>query len=100
MNGGVIRRGARVAVLGAVVLAVSTNAAHAQEGTKAPVPHNQTISANPFGLMVEWFNAEYERKLTNTTTFGVSGSTTAWGAVDLTNGNLFFRYYPEGAAPR
>ena len=68
----------------------------AQDGTKAPVGHQQTISAKPFGLIVEWFNVEYERKLTNTATLGVSASTTAWGDVDLTNGSLFMRYYPQG----
>jgi Protein of unknown function (DUF3575) len=98
MNIGLIRRGVGVVALGALALTVSTSSAYAQEGTKIPVGHHQTISANPFGLMVEWFNAEYERKLTNTTTLGVSGSTTAWGDVDLTNGNVFVRYYPQGAA--
>ena len=92
-----IRRGARVVGLSVCVLMISTSL-YAQEGTKTPITHHQTISANPFGLMVEWFNVEYERKLTNTATLGVSGSTTAWGDVDLTNGNVFLRYYPQGAA--
>jgi hypothetical protein len=82
--------------LGMVLLFSST--VFAQEATRTPVSHNQTISANPFGLMVEWFNVEYERKLTNGATVGVSGSTTGWGDVDLTNGNVFLRYYPQGAA--
>ena len=98
MNIGSIRRGVSVVVLSALALTLGTPSANAQEGTKTPVGHHQTISANPFGLMVEWFNAEYERKLTNTATLGVSGSTTAWGDVDLTNGNVFMRYYPQGAA--
>ena len=97
MNNGSIRRGVSVVALTALTLTIATSA-YAQEGTKTPVGHHQTISANPFGLMVEWFNAEYERKLTDTATFGVSGSTTAWGDVDLTNGNVFMRYYPQGAA--
>jgi hypothetical protein len=98
MNNGSIRRGASVVALSALTLILSAASVAAQEGTKIPVAHHQTISANPFGLMVEWFNAEYERKLTDTATLGVSASTTAWGDVDLTNGNVFVRYYPQGAA--
>jgi hypothetical protein len=98
MNNGSFRGGMSVVALSAFMLTLSTSSLDAQEGTKIPVTHHQTISANPFGLMLEWFNAEYERKLTNTATFGVSGSTTAWGDVDLTNGNVFVRYYPQGAA--
>jgi hypothetical protein len=98
MNNRLIGRGLSVVALSACALTLSTASAHAQEGTKVPVAHHQTISANPFGLMVEWFNVEYERKLTNTATLGVSGSTTGWGDVDLTNGNVFMRYYPQGAA--
>ena len=98
MNKGSFCGGMGVVALSALMVTLSTSALYAQEGTKSPVTHHQTISANPFGLMVEWFNAEYERKLTNTATLGVSGSTTAWGDVDLTNGNVFVRYYPQGAA--
>jgi hypothetical protein len=32
----------------------------AQDATRAPVPHDQVLSANPFGLMFEWFNADHE----------------------------------------
>jgi len=98
MKKGSFRGGMSVVALGAVMITLSSSSLSAQEGTKIPVPHHQTISANPFGLMVEWFNVEYERKLTNTTTLGVSASTTGWGDLDLTNGNVFVRYYPQGAA--
>ena len=38
-------------------LALTAVSAHAQtEGTKTPVPHNQTVSANPFGMLFEWYN--------------------------------------------
>jgi opacity protein-like surface antigen len=88
----------RVLVLTAVVFAASAPAALAQDGTKTPVPHNQTISANPFGLMLKWFNVEYERKLTNTMTLGASGSNFGLGDADLQRFNALFRYYPQGAA--
>jgi hypothetical protein len=97
MNSCSVRRAVSVVTLGTAVLTLSTSL-YAQDGTKIPVAHRQVISANPFGLMVEWFNVEFERKLTDAATFGISGSTTAWGDVDLTNGNVFLRYYPQGAA--
>ena len=90
--------GVRVLVLTAVMFTASAPALFAQDGTKAPVSHNQTISANPFGLMLQWFNAEYERKLTNTMTIGASGSTFGLGEADLQRFNALFRYYPQGAA--
>jgi hypothetical protein len=75
--------------------------AHAQtEGTKTPVPHDQIVSANPFMLMFEWFNAEYERKLSPTTTAGVSVSFLSLdgGDADYRNGTALVRYYPQRAA--
>ena len=88
----------RVLVLTAIMCTASASALFAQDGTKVPVPHNQTISANPFGFMFKWFNAEYERKLTNTMTLGASGSNFGTGDVDLQRLNALFRYYPQGAA--
>lgn len=52
----------------AVAAILTTTSLYAQEGSRIPVSHIQTISANPFGLMIEWFHVEYERKLTNATT--------------------------------
>jgi len=36
-------------------------------GAQAPADHQQIISANPFGLMFEWFNVEYQRRMTPST---------------------------------
>jgi hypothetical protein len=73
--------------------------AAAQDGTRAPVPHNQVLSANPFGLMFEWFNADYERKINESSTWGASAS---WwspgGDADYVNAQVAYRYYPQGAA--
>jgi hypothetical protein len=88
----------RVLVLSASTFVAISSSAFAQDGTRTPVPHNQTISANPFGLMLKWFNAEYERKLNNSITLGASGSNFGGGDVDLQRFNGFFRYYPQGAA--
>ncbi|MBT8396130.1 MAG: DUF3575 domain-containing protein [Gemmatimonadetes bacterium] len=71
-----------------------------EEGTRAPVPHNQVVSANPFLILFEWFNGEYERKISPTTTLGVGASRLSLddGDESYTGLNGFLRYYPQGAA--
>jgi hypothetical protein len=64
--------------------------------TKPPVPHNQIVSANPFGMLFEWYNAEYERKIGEATTLGVSVSHFTLG--EMTNASVIARWYPQGAA--
>ena len=66
----------------------------------------RVASANPFGLLLELFNTEYERRVGNTVTVGVGGSTAtvetydSWGSAPrdrrYINGDLFVRYYPGG----
>ena len=70
------------------------------EGSRAPILHNQVISANPFLLLAEWFNVEYERKISPTTTIGIAGSRISvdGGNADYKSLNGLLRYYPQGAA--
>ena len=71
----------------------------AQEpGTRVPVPHQQQITANPFGLIFGWFNAEYERKLSEDWSLGLGGSYLSLDDDDFGSANGVFRYYPQGAA--
>lgn len=72
--------------------------AQSQDSTKAPVPHDQIISANPFGLMLRWWNVEFERKATGSSTWGVAASFLTAGDVDFGSVNALYRYYPQGAA--
>jgi hypothetical protein len=67
-------------------------------GTAVPVVHRQMVSSSPFGLVFRWFNAEYERAITPTTTWGVSGSyfSPPGDDTDFGSANLFYRYYPRG----
>jgi hypothetical protein len=55
----------------------------------------QVISANPFGIMLEFFNAEYEHKAGTSFTLGVGGS--IWTSDHDTYRNLdgFWRFYPD-----
>lgn len=67
-------------------------------GNRAPVANKQVLSGNPFLLMGKYFNAEYERKHTESRTFGVSASAFGFDDVDYRNVQAFYRYYPQGAS--
>jgi hypothetical protein len=85
---------------GAVAILLSSSPAQAQapEGTKPVVPHEQVLSANPFGLMLRWWNVEFERKLSPSSTWGVSTSFLTLEGSDFASLNALYRYYPQGAA--
>ena len=82
----------------AVLLGPTPAEAQSEEGTRPPVPHQQVVSANPFGLMLRWWNVEFERKFTPSSTWGVSTSFLAVEDVDYASVNALYRYYPQGAA--
>lgn len=87
--------------VGIALPGILPGAAEAQDpGTKAPVPHNQVLSANPFLLLFEWANVEYERKISPTGTVGLAGSWVSLdeGSEDYLSLNAFYRYYPQAAA--
>ena len=91
----------RIAVIACVLSALVPTTTFAQaDGAKAPVPHDQVVTVNPFMTMFGWFHAEYERKLTTKSTWGLSGSflTLDDGDTDYANAAVLYRYYPQGAA--
>ncbi|CAN5775817.1 hypothetical protein BH23GEM9_BH23GEM9_25710 [soil metagenome] len=85
----------RTLALTGAALFMSAGVAHAQQPGKLH-PHQQAISANPFGLLIELFNAEYERIVTEAGTAGFGGSTISDDDDRYINADVFFRYYPEG----
>jgi hypothetical protein len=94
-----------VAVAVFAAIGFTGTAAHAQE---APQPLRNAISANPFGLLLELFNAEYERVVGESSTVGIGGSyfnsdendeadpTFEDDDVTYSNVDVFYRYYPSG----
>ena len=75
------------------------------QGQGAGHPYRQVVSANPFGLLLEFFNAEYERGVTESASLGIGGSYGSfdWDAEaaddDFNYFNLdgFWRFYPSGS---
>lgn len=56
------------------------------------------ISANPFGLLLEFFNAEFERVIQPAVTVGIGGSTVVLDDQDYRNLDAFARLYLNGHA--
>ena len=88
------------AAAAALLTATTPVAARLQEGAKTPVPHQQILSANPFGLVLGWFNAEFERKLTPASTWGVGTSLLRIDGINYGSLNALYRYYPQGTGLR
>ena len=87
------RRRLSVAFVVLVLLGAVPAMTQAQQAIPAT---QQAISTNPFGFLLEWFNAEYERKVSEFTTVGVGGSFFSTGDDDYVNGDLLYRFYPSG----
>lgn len=88
----IFRRFILAAAVAAVAAAAGSQPLHAQQ----PGLHQQVISANPFGLLLEFFNAEYERIVTASSTAGFGGSTFSESDIRYVNADAFWRFYPSG----
>ena len=55
--------------------------------------YDQVISLNPFGILLELFNAEYERVVSPSSTAGVGGSYFSTDTDDYLNADVFYRFY-------
>ena len=79
---------------------ITSGAQPPADAVKATPTH--VMSANPFGLLVELFNTEYEHRVGNTVSAGIGGSTARFNTSDghdrYVNGDIFLRYYPGGRA--
>jgi hypothetical protein len=91
-----------------VAVAVFCSALAATQGWAQSVPAavvpvstspSQVISGNPFGLVIDLVNAEYERRAGRGVGVGAGASRGSWGASTgrpYVNGDIFVRYYPGG----
>ncbi len=98
---GAMRRILFVALLLPILVGISAFPATAQDETPSQPPHNNAITANPFLLLFNWWNVEYERRIASNSTIGVTGSYSEEGDGDKTKymgGYLLYRYYPSATA--
>lgn len=91
----------RTTVVAACALGVTMAGSAPLAAQEAPPPRTQVLSANPFGLLLEFFNAEYERVVTEASTVGIGGSMfsdendTSGDDDQYVNADVFWRYYPN-----
>jgi hypothetical protein len=93
----------RLALVGAVaVMAIATSAsAQSSDGNRAGVARTGLVSANPIGLLFEWYNGELERALAPTVSVAVAASRFDFFDNDTyTAVEGILRYYPAGRAIR
>jgi hypothetical protein len=81
-----------VAVLTLLALTAAPTIARAQ-GPGAS--RTQVVSANPFGIMLEIFNAEYERSAGESFSVGVGGSIFTSNNDHYRSLDAFWRFYPD-----
>jgi hypothetical protein len=100
-----MKRGTFALLLPGILAVATPGAVHAQDDMSRAAGRN-VLSANPFLLIATWFNAEYERVISATSTVGVRLSTFSIGVddgidgdddADYYSGRAFWRYYPNGA---
>ncbi|MGI8672991.1 MAG: hypothetical protein ACR2LU_10340 [Luteitalea sp.] len=92
------RAAAVVIVLAATALPLMAQPISPPPASPPPVRPRQVVSANPFGLVFDLFNVEYERRVGQSLGAGVGGSFFSDGDADYLNADVFARYYP-GARP-
>ena len=64
-----------LAALAATVTISASASAQSADGDRAGIARRNLISANPIGLLFEWYNGEYERAISNTASVAVAAST-------------------------
>ncbi len=85
-------------VLALGVMAFPKQSSAQVEPQPAAPDYQHVVSVNPFGILLEIFNAEYERVITETSTLGLGGSYYSLGDEDeYLNADLFWRFYLQEA---
>ena len=87
-----------VAVAVTLIATLTTTAIVQEPVVRDSADYRQVLSANQLGLiLLQWYNGEYERKVTEGVTLSLSGSRLPWGdGGGFYSVNTAFRYYPNG----
>ena len=88
----------KAAVVLFLALIVSTPAFAQESGVKTPVDHKNTISTAPVLDILGFVNIEYQRKVSESGTIGVSAGIFDLDDDSYQNVMFFGRYFPQGAA--
>ena len=92
----------RVLACSFLIAMVSVAAASEETAAAGGAAPQQILSTNPILVMFTWYNLEYERMTSETTSFGITGSYVKFGDEDdldeetFTSVSVLYRYYPQG----
>lgn len=78
----------------------SVASAQRVDGDRSGMRRVNLVSANPIGLLFEWYNGEFEHAMSSTTSLAVSASHFGLDDSDYTALDGIARYYPAGRALR
>lgn len=87
----------------ALAASAATASAQSAAGSSPGLARVNLVSANPIGLLFEWYNGEIEHALGSTGSVAVTGS--SFPDIDsddsrYSSGDVIFRYYPAARAIR
>lgn len=88
-----------ITITASAVIAMPLSAQSA-ETDRAGIPRVNLVSANPIGLLFEWYNGEFEHALKPTTSLGVTASSYNFDDARYTAIDGIVRYYPAARALR
>ena len=89
------------AIATALVITATTASAQTVAGSRSGIKRDNIVSANPIGLLFEWYNGEIEHAISSTASIAFAAS-----RFSLENDNRYavadaiFRYYPAARAIR
>jgi hypothetical protein len=84
----------------ALAAIASSSSAQRVEASRSGMVRVNLISANPIGLLFEWYNGELEHALSSTTSLAVAASRYDFDNANYTSADGIARYYPTGRALR
>jgi hypothetical protein len=61
----------------------------------APAPYRTLVTANPIGLLADYYNVEVERALSTVTSVSLAFERSTADDDNVTAGDVRFRYYPQ-----
>lgn len=83
-------------MLFAAAVSVLFAAPAAAQATEPAAPFRRNlITANPIAILADYYNAEFERALTDVASVALAGERSTVEDTDLTALDLRFRYYPQ-----
>ena len=87
-------------ILAASALIAAPAFAQSSDDSRAGIARVNLISANPIGLLFEWYNGEFEHAIAPTASLAISGTSYDLDNARYTSIDGIARYYPSARALR